>query len=135
MQNTEAGVASALLNVGQQVGGAIGLSVLATVAATAGRHAATSNQHLLQQGMGSMPPQLQQQVGGFLGQSGWQRPGQDRDQGLRQPAARQRAVGGEEFFSGPFHEYASTVQAHSSGMGFLAAAVFGDRRDASPPSP
>ena len=34
VQNTDAGLASALLNVGQQVGGSIGLSVLATVAAT-----------------------------------------------------------------------------------------------------
>jgi hypothetical protein len=35
---TDAGLASALLNVGQQVGGSIGLSVLATVAATASRN-------------------------------------------------------------------------------------------------
>ena len=43
VRNTDAGVASAMLNVGQQVGGAIGLSVLATVAATAGRSAGTSH--------------------------------------------------------------------------------------------
>ena len=42
VKDTDAGLASALLNVGQQVGGSIGLSVLATVAATAGRHASKS---------------------------------------------------------------------------------------------
>ncbi len=42
VRDTDAGLASALLNVGQQVGGAIGLSVLTTVAATAGRHASKS---------------------------------------------------------------------------------------------
>ena len=39
--NTDAGLASALLNVGQQVGGALGLSVMATVFATASRNYAT----------------------------------------------------------------------------------------------
>jgi EmrB/QacA subfamily drug resistance transporter len=37
--DTDAGIASALLNVGRQVGGSIGLSVLATVFATASRNA------------------------------------------------------------------------------------------------
>ena len=42
---TDAGIASALLNVGQQVGGSIGLSVLATVFATASRNEAKTQAH------------------------------------------------------------------------------------------
>ena len=41
--NTDAGLASALLNVGQQVGGALGLSVLTTVFGTSGRNYAASH--------------------------------------------------------------------------------------------
>jgi len=41
--DTDAGLASALLNVGQQVGGAIGLSVLATVFATSAKHYASDH--------------------------------------------------------------------------------------------
>jgi hypothetical protein len=39
----DSGIASALLNVGQQVGGTIGLSVLVTVFSTAARHDAASH--------------------------------------------------------------------------------------------
>ena len=38
VRGEESGVASALLNAAQQVGGALGLAVLGTVAATATRH-------------------------------------------------------------------------------------------------
>ena len=39
----EAGLASALLNTGQQVGGALGLSVLGTIAISSARHYATAH--------------------------------------------------------------------------------------------
>src|SRR3984893_9128908 len=42
VRDTDAGVASATLNVGQQVGGSIGLAVLATAAAIAGRNSTAS---------------------------------------------------------------------------------------------
>jgi len=42
VRDTDAGVASATLNVGQQVGGSIGLAVLATAAAIASRNATSS---------------------------------------------------------------------------------------------
>jgi predicted MFS family arabinose efflux permease len=41
----EAGIASALVNTGQQVGGALGLAVLGTVAISSARHYATSAIH------------------------------------------------------------------------------------------
>src|SRR3954464_6504993 len=50
--DTDAGLASALLNVGQQVGGALGLSVMATVFGTAGRNYASSHQDSLRADLG-----------------------------------------------------------------------------------
>jgi predicted MFS family arabinose efflux permease len=44
----DAGIASAMLNVGQQVGGTLGLSALVTVFSTAARHDATTQTGLLQ---------------------------------------------------------------------------------------
>ena len=48
VRDTDSGVASATLNVGQQVGGSIGLAVLATAAATASRNATSSATAALQ---------------------------------------------------------------------------------------
>jgi EmrB/QacA subfamily drug resistance transporter len=98
----EAGLASALLNVGQQVGGSIGLSVLATVAATSGKNAATNeitklgNPDTIQH-FGELS---QQQRGNFVASAAAQADG-----------AAQHAL--------------SVVGAHAAGMGFLAAAIFG----------
>ena len=52
--NTDAGLASALLNVGQQVGGALGLSVMTTVFGTAGRNYANSHQGSLRAHLGQV---------------------------------------------------------------------------------
>jgi EmrB/QacA subfamily drug resistance transporter len=101
--DTDAGIASALLNVGQQVGGSIGLSVLATVAATSGRNAgATKARELADQ------PQVLQ----HLGQLNVERAG-----GAKAPAA----AWNDSTAVAALH----AVQAHSSAMGFLAAAIFG----------
>ncbi|HET6876171.1 MAG TPA: DHA2 family efflux MFS transporter permease subunit [Jatrophihabitans sp.] len=109
VRNTDAGVASAMLNVGQQVGGAIGLSVLATVAATAGRNAGTSTaQNLLAQvKSGSLPPTV-----------------------LRHLQELNAARTGAKPSLAALHDSvavhaAHAIQAHSSAMGFVAAAVFG----------
>jgi EmrB/QacA subfamily drug resistance transporter len=99
----DAGIASALLNVGQQVGGSIGLSVLATVAATSSRNAATTQAHKL----ADQPQALQ-----HLQQLSIERAG-----GAKAPAAAWNDSAAVEALH--------AVQAHASGMGFLAAAVFG----------
>jgi EmrB/QacA subfamily drug resistance transporter len=107
--NTDAGLASALLNVGQQVGGSIGLSVLATVAATAGRHASTSkvNELAAQIKAGQIPASTLQHFGEVAGtQSGGKASAAALHDNLAVHAVAQ-------------------VQAHSSGMGFLAATIFG----------
>ena len=126
VRNTDAGVASAMLNVGQQVGGSIGLSVLATVAATAGRSAAHTHRADQIRAVGTLPSNVRSAVGQFLAGSGSNGP--DPGQISRfikslPPAADQGAVG--RFFAGPYHQLSAEIQAHASGMGFLAAGFFG----------
>jgi EmrB/QacA subfamily drug resistance transporter len=126
VRNTDAGVASAMLNVGQQVGGSIGLSVLATVAATAGRSAAHTHRADQIRAVGTLPSNVRSAVGQFLAGSGSNGP--DPGQISRfikslPPAADQDAVG--RFFAGPYHHLSAQIQAHASGMGFLAAGFFG----------
>ena len=108
VENTDAGVASAMLNVGQQVGGAIGLSVLATVAATAGRNAGASKFAELTARIkaGSVSPSVLQHFGQLQGLQ----TGNPVPPGALHDSAALRAV--------------AEVQAHSSGQGFLAAAFF-----------
>src|SRR5664279_4361165 len=126
VRNTDAGVASAMLNVGQQVGGSIGLSVLATVAATAGRSAAHTHRADQIRAVGTLPSNVRSAVGQFLAGSGSNGP--DPGQISRfikslPPAADQGAVA--RFFAGPYHHLSAQIQAHASGMGFLAAGFFG----------
>jgi EmrB/QacA subfamily drug resistance transporter len=71
VRDEESGVSSALLNTGQQVGGALGLAVLGTIAATATKNRVTSllgsaaaqqmNNHSASEA-GSMPPQLKHAI-------------------------------------------------------------------------
>jgi EmrB/QacA subfamily drug resistance transporter len=108
VKDTDAGLASALLNVGQQVGGSIGLSVLATVAATAARNAASSKVADLaaQVKSGQLPPSTLQHFGEV---SAAQTGHQASTAALRDSAAAQAVA---------------EVQAHASSMGFLAATIF-----------
>jgi hypothetical protein len=107
--DTDAGLASALLNVGQQVGGSIGLSVLATVAATTGSHASTNKVKELtaQTQAGKIPGSVLQHFGEIAAAQ----TGHPASAAALQDNAAIHAV--------------AQVQAHSSGMGFLAAAIFG----------
>jgi hypothetical protein len=101
--NTDAGIASALLNVGQQVGGSIGLSVLATVFATASHNAAKTQASELASNPASLQhlQQLSVEHGG----------------GPKAPAAA---------WQDPAAVHAlHAIQAHGSAISFLAAAVFG----------
>ena len=104
VQNTDAGLASALLNVGQQVGGAIGLSVLATVAATA----ATSSGKSHAKSLAAAHPGSLKHYGELASSYAT---GKATSVGARQDSFALQAY--------------NEVQAHSSAMGFLAAAIFG----------
>jgi EmrB/QacA subfamily drug resistance transporter len=126
--NTDAGLASALLNVGQQVGGALGLSVMTTVFGTAGRNYASSHSHALQN-------QLVQATGGNKALTGQiaQRLQAAGSNGL-QPEDIKKFVGGlpagqqkqaTEFFAGPYKDFSHGLLAHASGEGFLMGAAFG----------
>jgi MFS family permease len=102
--NTDAGIASALLNVGQQVGGSIGLSVLATVFATASRNAGKTQVGELTD---NNPTALQH---------------------LQQLTVEH--AGGPKASAAAWHDSTAVqalhaIQSHGSAMGFLAAAVFG----------
>lgn len=101
----EAGLASALLNVGQQVGGSIGLSVLATVAATSARSETTAQLHTLA-ALGN--PGVVEHFG-ELGRA---------RQGNFVPSAAARS-------DGIAQHALSVIGAHAASMGFLAAAIFG----------
>jgi EmrB/QacA subfamily drug resistance transporter len=109
VQNTDAGVASAMLNVGQQVGGSIGLSVLATVAATAAKNKASST------------------IGDLVAQV---KAGQLSPSVLRHVNELSAAQTGHKPSIAALHDSTAVqavaeIQAHSSAQGFLAAAFFG----------
>lgn len=122
--DTDAGLASALLNVGQQVGGAIGLSVLATVFATSARTYADAHQGGLLAAVGRLPGQLPQLVGARLQRAG--------DNGLQQTEITSFITGlpvGERgpaagFFAGPYREFSHHLLAQGSGQAFFAGAMF-----------
>jgi EmrB/QacA subfamily drug resistance transporter len=126
--NTDAGLASALLNVGQQVGGALGLSVMTTVFGTAGRNYATSHGT-------SLNKQLAESTGGdrTLAAKIAQRLQEAGNNGL-QPEDVKRFVGSlppdqqkaaSAFFAGPYKDFSHGLLAHASGQGFLMGAAFG----------
>jgi EmrB/QacA subfamily drug resistance transporter len=119
VRNTDAGLASALLNVGQQVGGAIGLSVMATVFATTAKSWATSH-------VGSLAAAAQAKLGNSAGsvlaaihsagKNGLD-PAQIKALGANNPKVAQ-------FLGTDYHQFAREVQAHGSAHGFLTGAFF-----------
>jgi EmrB/QacA subfamily drug resistance transporter len=122
--NTDAGLASALLNVGQQVGGALGLSVMTTVFGTsatgwASDHFANLVQSLKQLGL---PGNTTNLILARLQKSG---PG-----GLQADDIKKFVTANPDsarFFArgGPYSDFARELQAHASGRGFLTGAAFG----------
>ncbi len=123
--NTDAGLASALLNVGQQVGGALGLSVMTTVFGTSARNYANNHIGALLQAVGRLPGDLPQLVGKRIneaGNNGLQKP--DITKFVNSlPAGSQHAA--RSFFNGPYTDFSHHLQAHASGQGFFAGAMFG----------
>src|SRR5689334_788254 len=115
--NTDAGLASALLNVGQQVGGALGLSVMTTVFGTSARNYVINHGHELQN-------QLSQAVGGDrqlagsigsklgTGTNGLQ-PEDIKKLVASVPQDHQNAVA--SFFAGAYHQFTRELLAHASG--------------------
>jgi len=124
IDDTDAGLASALLNVGQQVGGAIGLSVLATVFATSAKNYAGAHDSGLLAAVRGLPGQLPQLVGAKLASAG--------NNGLQQteiasfinglPAGERGPVAG--FFAGPYRDFTHHLLAQGSGQAFFGAAMF-----------
>jgi hypothetical protein len=117
--NTDAGLASALLNVGQQVGGALGLSVMTTVFATAAKN--WSNDHI--QGLIAQVPDKSQvpAVVQFL-----QAHGQNVEPKDVQ-AFIQAHPTTAPFFApdGPLHTFVRELLAFASSRGFLTGAALG----------
>jgi len=125
VNNTDAGLASALLNVGQQVGGALGLSIMTTVFGTAARNYGSSHKGTLQDAIGTLPAALRGPVAHRIAEAG--------SGGLQQadikkfvaglPPAQRGPAG--EFFGGPYKDFGHHLLAHASGEGFLMGAIFG----------
>jgi EmrB/QacA subfamily drug resistance transporter len=122
--DTDAGLASALLNVGQQVGGAIGLSVLATVFATSAKTYASDHAQSLQRAIGKLPAPLREPLGGFIKNAGGNgvQPADIKKFVNGLPASERGPAAG--FFNGPYRDFAHDLQAHASGRGFFAGAMF-----------
>jgi EmrB/QacA subfamily drug resistance transporter len=128
VRNTDAGLASALLNVGQQVGGALGLSVMTTVFGTSARNYVSDHSDTLQQqlarathGNGQLMGAIGQRIGS-AGQNGLQP--EDVQSFVQSLPAGQRADA-LAFFNGPYRDFTHHLVAHASGQGFLMGAVFG----------
>jgi EmrB/QacA subfamily drug resistance transporter len=116
---TDAGLASALLNVGQQVGGALGLSVMTTVFATSAKNWASDHIEGL---LGQVPEKSQTQaVGGFLQQHGQNIEPKDVQEFVSQHP------GVASFFAkgGPYSDFTRELLAFASSRGFLMGAIFG----------
>jgi len=128
VKDTDAGLASALLNVGQQVGAALGLSVMTTVFGAAGRNYAQEHApplfKVLAQTMGG-DQQLARKITARIQQSG--------SNGIRRsdidsfvnslPQGQQARA--HDFFYGPYYQFTHDLLAHASSRGFLMGAVFG----------
>jgi hypothetical protein len=123
--DTDAGLASALLNVGQQVGGAIGLSVLATIFQSSANSYSSGHKGALLAKIHALGPDLGAKVGQRISQAGSNslQPHDIKAFVNTLPTDQQGAA--TQFFAGPYHEFGRQLQAHASGAGFLGAAMFG----------
>jgi hypothetical protein len=123
--NTDAGLASALLNVGQQVGGALGLSVMTTVFGTSAKNWASAHMGQLHAPLAALPADLQQRIGAELGKAG---SGGLQSEDIKTfisglpPGQRGAAT---SFFSNAYSDFTRELLAFASGKGFLTGAAFG----------
>ena len=121
VRNTDAGLASALLNVGQQVGGAIGLSVLATVfASTAKDWASRHFTDLVAAAHAQLAPADAGRVIGAIQHAG--------KNGLEPDQIKSISNGNPTVLhfltNGYYHRFAQEIQAHGSAHGFLTGSFF-----------
>ncbi len=123
--NTDAGLASALLNVGQQVGGALGLSVMTTVFGMAAKTFASVHKNDLNSALAALPPDLQHSIGAELGKagSGGLQPDDINNYVSSLPHDQQAAA--VHFFTTAYSDFARELLAYASGKGFLMGAAFG----------
>ena len=127
--NTDAGLASALLNVGQQIGGALGLSVMTTVFGTAARNWGNGHAGRLTKALTDPNNSLDGQTRAAIGQrlkeagSNGLQPSDVQSFVHGLPADQQGAA--RAFFTGPYQSFTHDLLAHASGRGFLMGAVFG----------
>jgi EmrB/QacA subfamily drug resistance transporter len=121
VKNTDAGLASALLNVGQQVGGAIGLSVMATVFASSAKSWATDHiGGLVAAAHAQLAPADAGRVLGAISKAG--KNGLEPDQ-IKALSAGNAKV--HDFLTnGTYHRFAQEIQAHGSAHGFLTGSFF-----------
>lgn len=128
VRNTDAGLASALLNVGQQVGGSLGLSVMTTVFGTSGRSYARDHAPSLGKQLGQLAQGDKSLIGAVskrlaaAGNNGLQ-PADVSNFVKSLPASQRPAA--NTFFAGPYRSFTHGLVAHASGQGFLTGAVFG----------
>ena len=118
--STDAGLASALLNVGQQVGGALGLSVMTTVFGTAARNYAADHASVIGRALGQVPAGDRPALSALLGKAG--------SNGLQKSDVAtfvHAHPGTAGFFSGPYRDFTHHLVAHASGEGFLMGAAIG----------
>jgi len=126
--NTDAGLASALLNVGQQVGGALGLSVMTTVFGTAGRTYTADHTSELQAKLAKATGGNHELAGAIgarvakAGSNGMQNA--DIDKFVSSLPVGQRTAA-HDFFYGAYKDFGHHLIAHGSAMGFLTGAGFG----------
>ncbi|HKC28113.1 MAG TPA: MFS transporter, partial [Jatrophihabitans sp.] len=121
--HTDSGLASALLNVGQQLGGAIGLSVMATVFGTAARGYFNSHGGGLFAQINQLPASLQPSVRDALVHSGKNGLQPEQIQAFLAHVPQQDRQAAVNFFSGPYKDFSHHLLAHASGQGFLTGAI------------
>jgi EmrB/QacA subfamily drug resistance transporter len=128
VRNTDAGLASALLNVGQQVGGALGLSVMTTVFGTSARNFVSGHIAGLQQQLAKTTggnTELMGKIGQRLHQAGSSGLQPDDIHSFVQSLPAGQRGTATAFFNGPYRDFSHHLVAHASGQGFLMGAVFG----------
>jgi len=122
--NTDAGLASALLNVGQQIGGALGLSVMTTVFGTAARNWGSSHRGRLAGALNDASTGMSPATKGALAQK-LQHAGSSGLQTDEITKFVHEHPDAGNFFNGPYKSFGHDLLAHASGQGFLMGAVFG----------